>query len=55
LTDIDQLLPVASDEQQDELMREKVRLQREIELSGQSSVKSFKFLRPRARHSSSSE
>lgn len=48
MLEIDTLLPVASEDQQTELMQEKRRLQREIELSGQPDVKSYKFFQRRA-------
>jgi len=48
LTEIDTLMPVASEEQKTELMQEKRRLQKEIELSGQPDVKSYKLFQRRS-------
>ena len=48
MAEIDTLLPVASDAEQTELMQEKRRLQKEIELSGQPDGKSYKLFQRRA-------
>jgi hypothetical protein len=47
LAEIDQLMPVANDDQKIALIQEKQRLHKEIELSGQPDVKSYKFLTQR--------
>ena len=47
LAEIDTLMSLASVEEQTQFMKEKQRLQKEIELLGQPAAKSFKFLKRR--------
>ena len=47
LAEIDRVMSLASIPEQNELMKEKQRLQKEIELLGQPAAKSFKFLKRR--------
>ncbi len=47
LAEIDRVMGLASVPEQNELMKEKQRLQKEIELLGQPAAKSFKFLKRR--------
>jgi DNA primase len=47
LAEIDRMMSVATIPEQNELMKEKQRLQKEIELLGQPAAKSFKFLKRR--------
>jgi len=47
LAEIDRMMGLATIPEQNELMKEKQRLQKEIELLGQPANKSFKFLKRR--------